>query len=146
MLALTACNGSGGTPSNGTPSTDNGPTLPPVTAVARPATVPVTAEAVQSGAALGRIVRRANAAPETEDTRLLLTAACQENVMVLLTSKETIYSDLQRDNFWDAETTRAFAGQEVAIALAVDHVRFQIFIETLPGGQAEFTAGGVWLD
>ena len=101
---------------------------------------------MQSGAALGRIVRRANAAPETEDTRLLLTAACQENVMVLLTSKETIYSDLQRDNFWDAETTRAFAGREVAITLAVDHVRFQIFIETLPGAQAEFTVGGVWLD
>ena len=101
---------------------------------------------MRSGAALGRIVRRANAAPETEDTRLLLTAACQENVMVLRTSKETIYSDLQRDNFWDAETTRAFVGQEVAIALAVDHVRFQIFVETLPGAQAEFTVGGVWLD
>ena len=146
MLALTACNGSGGTPSNGSPSPDNGPTLPPVTAVARPAALPATAEAVQSGTALGRIVRRANAAPETEDTRLLLTASCQENVMVLRTSKETIYADLLCDNFWDAEATQAFLGQEVAITLAVDHVRFQIFLETLPGGQSEFTVGGVWLD
>lgn len=108
--------------------------------------MPATAEAVQSGAALGQIVRRANASPETEDTRLLLTAACQENVMVLRTSKETIYADLPCDNFWDAEATQAFAGQEVAIKVTVDHVRFQIFVETLPGAQAEFTVGGVWLD
>ncbi len=146
MLALTACNGSGGTSSNGSPPTDNGPTLPPVTAVARPAAVPATAETVQSGTALGEIVRRANASPETEDIRLLITAACQENVMVLRTSEETIYADLPCDNFWDAEATQAFEGQEVAITLAVDHVRFQIFVETLPGAQAEVTVGGVWLD
>ena len=146
MLALTACNGSGGTSSNGSSSIDNGPTLPPVTAVARPAAVPSTAEAVRSGIALGQIVRRANAAPQTEDIRLLLTAACQESVMVLRTSKESIYADLPCDNFWDAETTQTFAGQEVAITLAVDHIRFQIFVETLPGAQAEFTVGGIWLD
>ncbi len=108
--------------------------------------MPATAEVVRSGITLGRIVRRANAAPETEDIRLLLTAACQESVMVLRTSNESIYADLPCDNFWDAETTQTFAGQEVAITLAVDHIRFQIFVETLPGAQAEFTVGGVWLD
>lgn len=108
--------------------------------------MPATAEAVQSGTVLGQIVRRANAAPETEDTRLLLTAACQENVMVLRTSKETIYADLPCANFWDIEATQAFVGQETAITLAVDDIRFQIFVETLPGAQAEFTVGGVWLD
>ena len=108
--------------------------------------MPATAEAVQSGAALGQIVRRANAAPATEDIRRLLTASCQENVMVLRTSKETIYADLPCANFWDAESTQAFVGQDIAIKLAVDDVRFQIFIETLPGAQAEFTVGGVWLD
>ena len=91
-------------------------------------------------------MRQANAAPKTEDTRLLLTAACQENVMVLRTSIETIYADLPCANFWDAEATQAFVGQVVAITLAVDHIRFQIFVETLPGAQAEFTVGGVWLD
>ena len=146
MLALTACNGSGGTSSNGSSPTDNGPTLPPVTAVAKPEAVPTTAEVVQSGMVLGRIVRRANAAPETDDIRLLVTATCQENVMVLRTSKEAIYADLPCDNFWDAEATQAFVGEEVAITIAIDHVRYQIFVETLPGGQAEFTVGGVWLD
>ncbi len=108
--------------------------------------MPATAETVRSEAALGRIVRRANASPETEDTRRLLTAACQEDVLVLRTSQETIYADLPCDNFWDTEATQTFVGQDVAITLAVDHVRFQIFVETLPGAQAEFTVGGVWLD
>ena len=108
--------------------------------------MPATAEAVQSEVTLGRIVRRENAAPETEDTRLLVRATCQEDVMELRTPRETIYADLPCDHFWDADTSAAFAGQEVAIRLAVDHVRFQIFIETPAGAQSEFTVGGVWLD
>ena len=145
-LALAACNGGGGTSSNGPSATDNGPALPPVTAVARPAAVPATAEVVPSDTTLGQIVRRANAAPETEDIRRLVTAACQEDVMVLRTSKETIYADLPCNNFGNDEATRSFVGEEIAVTLTIDNVRFQIFIETLPGAQAEFTVGGVWLD
>ncbi len=66
--------------------------------------------------------------------------------MVQRTSKETIYADLPCANFWNTASTQAFVGQDIAITLAVDDVRFQIFVETLPGAQAEFTVGGIWLD
>ncbi len=97
-------------------------------------------------ATLGRIERRANQAPNGIGTRSLLTAACQDDVMVLWTAQEIIHASLPCDRFWIDDTVRAFSSQEVAIKLTVDAKRFQIFIETLPGGQAEFTVEGIWIE
>ena len=95
---------------------------------------------------LGQIEREANQPPAPVDTRILLTAACQDAVMTLFTDQEEIYASLPCDRFWDDETVQAFSSEEVAIRLTVDATRFQIFLETLAGGQAEFTVDGIWVD
>jgi hypothetical protein len=131
--------------SSDSPTSDNGTTGPPVTAVARPESVPAEAEEVTEEQALGEIERQADSGPELTDIRLLQTAACQNDVMTLSTDQEDIYAALPCDRFWNDETVEAFSRQEVAIRLTVDATRFQIFIETVAGGQAEFTVGGIWL-
>jgi len=130
----------------GTPVSDNGSNGPSVTPVSRPPSVPADALEVDADTLLGEIERRANQPPNGIDTRALLTAACQDEVMVLWTDAETIHASLPCDRFWNDETVRAFSSQEVAIKLTVDSERFQIFVETLAGGQAEFTVGGIWIE
>lgn len=143
LLAGAACDD---TSSGGSPDLDNGVDGPPVTPIERPASVPPEALELQEDTTLGRIERRANQSPNGIDTRSLLTAACQDDVMALWTDAETIHASLPCDRFWDDDTVRAFSSQEVAIKLTVDGKRFQIFIETLPGGQAEFTVAGIWIE
>lgn len=142
-LAIIAC-GSGN--SSDSPTSDNGTTGPPVTSVARPQSVPAEATEVTQEQSLGRIERQANEPPDLADIRVLEGAGCQDDVMTLSTDQEDIYAALPCDRFWNEETVQAFSGQEVAIRLTVDATRFQIFIETVAGGQAEFTLGGVWLE
>lgn len=146
----TACGDGGSTTA---PATQNGDDGPPVTAVPRPASVPTEADEVQEDTSLGRIERTANAEPEGIDTRTLLTADCENDVMVLFTDQETIHAEFQQieealpcDRFWDDETRQAFSSQEVAIRMTVTSTRFQIFIETLEGAQAEFTVEGIWIE
>ncbi len=143
LMVAAACDDSSPAES---PDLDNGVDGPSVTPVERPASVPPEAQALLEDAALGRIERRADTPPEAIDTRSLLTAACQEGVMVLWTDAEVIYASLPCDRFWDDGTVRAFSSQEVTMKLTVDAKRFQIFIETLPGGQAEFTVEGIWIE
>ena len=145
VFAGVACNLSDDGP-NSTPASENGSNGPPVTPVSRPPGVPVDAQGVEEDTLLGRIERRANQPPNGVDTRALLTAACQADVMVVWTDAETIHASLPCDRFWSDETVRAFSSQQVAIKLVVDSNRFQIFIETLAGGQAEFTVGGIWIE
>lgn len=144
-IALLACSDSKDGP-EGSSDFDNGSSGPPVTPVERPLAVPDTAVELLEDVSLGKIERRANVAPEAIGTRALLTAACQADVMVLWTDEETIHAALPCDRFWDDDIVRAFSSQEVAIKLAVDSERFQIFVETVPGGQAEFTVGGIWIE
>ena len=108
--------------------------------------MPGSARAVQEAATLGRIVRKAGEPPEAIGTRNLLTAACEDDVMVLWTSEEKIHAALPCDRFWDTQTVQAFSGQEVAIRLEVSGTRFQIFVETVSGAQSEFTVGGIWVE
>ena len=145
LFAAIACNLSDERP-GGTPVSDNGSNGPPVTPVSRPPSVPADALEVKGDTLLGEIERRANQPPNGIDTRALLTAACQDEVMVLWTDAETIHASLPCDRFWSDETVRDFSSQEVAIKLTVDATRFQIFVETLAGGQAEFTVGGIWVE
>ncbi len=143
ITALLAC---GGDSFNRSPTLENEPTLPPVTPIARPAGIPVTATEVRSGLELGSIVRQAGGEPATSDIRRLLSAVCDDDVIWFRTDHESIYAAAACTGFWDPETLLLFAVQDVAIEIAVDDTRFQIFIETVPGAQAEFTASGVWVD
>ena len=145
LFAGIACNQSDEGP-GGTPVSDNGSDGPPVTPVSRPPSVPADAQEVAEDTMLGEIERRANQPPNGIETRALLTAACQDDVMVLWTDAESIHASLPCDRFWNDDTVRAFSSQEVAIRLTVDSKRFQIFVETLAGGQAEFTVGGIWVE
>ena len=145
LFAGLACNQSDEGP-GGTPVSDNGASGPPVTPVSRPSSVPADAQEVEEDTLLGEIERRANQPPNGIETRALLTAACQDDVMVLWTDAESIHASLPCDRFWNDDTVRAFSSQEVAIRLTVDSKRFQIFVETLAGGQAEFTVGGIWVE
>ncbi len=145
LLAGIACSLSDEGPGR-TPVSDNASNGPPVTPVSRPPSVPADALEVEEDTLLGQIERRADQPPNGIDTRALLTAACQDDVLVLWTDAENIHASLPCDRFWSDETVRAFSSQEVAIKLTVDSDRFQIFVETLAGGQAEFTVGGIWIE
>lgn len=144
ITALAAC-GDGGF-SKRSPTLENEPTMPPVTAVARPDGVPVTATEVRSELELGGIARQAAGDPVLSDIRRLLAAVCENDLIWFRTGDEAIYAAVPCDGFWDPETRLLFVVQDVAIKIAVDDTRFQIFIETVPGAQAEFTATGVWID
>jgi hypothetical protein len=145
LFAGIACNVDDAAPGR-TPVSNNGSEGPPVTPVERPLSVPEDALEVTENTMLGEIERSANQPPNGIDTRALLTAGCQDDVIVLFTDAENIHASLPCDRFWSDETVSAFSSQEVAIDLTVDSQRFQIFIETLDGGQAEFTVGGIWIE
>lgn len=145
-LSITALLACGGDSFNRPPTVENEPTLPPVTPVARPAGVPVTATEVRSSLELGSIVRQAGGEATTSDIRRLVSAVCENDLIWFRTDRESIYAAAACTGFWDAETLLLFVVQDVAIEIAVDDTRFQVFIETVPGAQAEFTASGVWVD
>ena len=126
--------------------TQNAPTLPPVTPPPRPASVPEAAGPIVQTATLGRIERRANQPPTGIETRELIDGSCVDDVMTLETSQEMIYAGLPCDRFWPPEAEAAFAGQQIAIVLEVSATRFRVLIETLPGGQSEFTVQGIWVE
>lgn len=146
-FAIAACgDGNGGTTPTGSPDPTNGASFNPVTPAQRPDSVPSGARVIEERTVLGQIERRANQAPETIDTRTLLTAACDAELMVLWTDEEIIYASLPCDRFWDIATVQAFSGQETALVLDVSDQRFQIFVETVPGAQSEFTVSGIWVE
>ncbi len=144
---LTACDG--GDPSvlqEPTARPDIGSTVVPVTPAERPQTVPQTAQAVEQSATLGSIIRRADEAPRAVRTRSLEGATCQDDLMVIDTSVETIYAALPCDRFWGADTRDVFLNAQVAIVLEVTETRFRVLIETLTGASAEFTVAGIWVE
>lgn len=108
--------------------------------------MPQAAQAIEETTPLGRIERRANLPPEGIETRRLASAACEDSVLVLETSEETIYATLLCDRFWDPESRKTFVGEEVAIVLEVTQARFRVRIETVAGAQAEFTVLGIWVE
>ena len=146
LVALAACgDGNGGTSATDTPPVQNDSTRSPVTPGARPDGVPATAQPVAETTTLGSIERRANDTPEAVETRELLDGSCQDGVITLTTSEETIYAARGCDGFWDAQAEELFVGEQVAIVLEVTSARLRILIETTTGAQSEFTVDGIWL-
>ncbi len=116
-----------------------------LTPLARPTSVPDTAHAVGQTTTLGQITRRAQQTPQTTDLRKLLDAFCQDGLMIVQTSRDTIYAGLSCDRFWDDRARAQFLIKQVAIVLEVTPARFRVLIETLDGAQAEFTVSGLWV-
>lgn len=130
-----------------TPTTINGSTVVPVTPVDKPLTVPPGAQPIEQTTTLGRFIRRADEPPESIETRQLEDASCENELLVFLTSEETIYAPHAcGDSFWSAEQKADYAGNEVAIVLEAAETRFRILIETAAGAQAEFTVPGIWVE
>lgn len=148
LVALAACREGNETTLPATaPSTVEGQaTIVPVTPAAKPPAVPESARPVEQTATLGRIIRRADEAPQIVMPRRLVEASCQDEVIVIETSEETIYAARSCDGFWDRDAQEAFSGQQVAIVLEVTEVRFRVLIETLAGAQSEFTVAGIWVE
>ena len=132
------------TPSTATPSTPAGTATVSLTPSATPA-IPETARPVEQTTALGSITRRAEQTPQTTELRKLLDAFCQDGLMIIQTSRETIYAALPCDRFWDEQAKQQFFNKQVAVVLEVTQDRLRVLIETLDGAQAEFTTDGLWV-
>jgi hypothetical protein len=146
LLLLAGCSDGGSSngpvfPDNDTPDA----IVTPVTPVPQPPGIPGTAPPLTSTAQLGRINRFAGEPPEGVATRSLNNASCQDGLLTLETSSETIYAALDCGSFWDEQTAPHFLGQQAALTLEAGSSRFRILIETIDGAQAEFTVGGVWI-
>jgi hypothetical protein len=103
------------------------------------------ARPVAQTATLGQLTRLAGGTPRPVDLRRLLDAFCQNGLMTIRTSKETVYAALSCDRFLDDRTKPQFLGKDAAITLEVSADRYRVLIETLDGAQGEFTVDGIWL-
>ena len=150
LAFLAACGNGDDAPPTGigpTPTPINGSTVVPVTPVDKPLTVPAGAQPIEQTTTLGRFIRRANEPPRSIETRQLEDACCENELLALRTSAETIYAPHAcGDSFWSAEQRADFVGHEVAIVLEAAETRFRILIETAAGAQAEFTVPGIWVE
>jgi hypothetical protein len=131
-------------------STSRGTVVATASAVLTPAaqptvSVPDTARAVEQTTTLGQITRKAKQTPEANGLRKLLDAFCQDGLMIIQTSRETIYAALPCDRFWDDQARDQFLNKQVAIVLEVAKERSRVLLETLDGAQAEFTVNGLWV-
>ena len=149
LTFLAACESSDDAPPTGiglTPTAIGGPTVVPVTPVDKPLAVPASAQSIEQTTTLGRFIRRANEPPESIETRQLEDGSCENELLVLQTSEETIFAPHACSSFWSAEQKADFVGHEVAIVLEASETRFRILIETAAGAQAEFTVPGIWVE
>lgn len=110
-----------------------------------PTALPPAARVVAQTAALGRLTRVAGGTPQPVDLRRLIDASCQNGLMTIRTSLETIYAALPCDRFLDESAKQQFLAKDAAITLEVTADRYRVLIETLDGAQAEFTVDGIWL-
>jgi hypothetical protein len=107
--------------------------------------VPDTARPVEQTTTLGQITRQAKQTPQTTGLRKLLDAFCQDGLMIIQTSQETIYVALPCDRFWDDQAKQEFLNKQVAIVLEVTPQRSRVILDTLDGAHTEFTVNGLWV-
>ncbi len=111
----------------------------------KPSDVPQAATPVVETSVLGRIVPRANETPQVTELRTLTDAFCQNDLLTIHTSNETIYARLSCDLFANDQFDPLFAGRQAALTLGVAPDRFRIVIDTIDGAHAEFTPEGIWV-
>ena len=147
IAVILACGDDGGTaPQATSPLSNNDPTATLVTPGLRPPGVPDTAQDVQETITLGRFVHSANEPSEGIETRQLEDASCEDGLITLETSAETIYATLACDSFLGPETEGAFVGKEVGIVLDLTKQAPRIVIDTIAQAHAEFPVGGIWIE
>ena len=142
-----ACGDDGDTgPEATAPLSNNDSTATLVKPGLRPPGVPDAAQDVQETIRLGRFVHSANEPSEGIETRQLEVTSCDDGLITLETSAETIYATLPCDSFLGPETEGAFVGKEVAIVLDLTGQAPRIVIDTIAQAHAEFPVGGIWIE
>jgi hypothetical protein len=134
------------TTTTGTESTNEVTAAPLVSPEERPADIPAAAPPIVQTSTLGEITRQASETPELHALRVLESANCKNDLLVIRTSIETIYAVLTCDKFSDEQFAQLFAGQSAALVLEVSSQRYRILIETIDGAQAELTPDGLWVE
>lgn len=134
-LASVACGDDGG------PSPGTVPGL--LTEPPRPAAVQPDARFIAQPLVLGSIERRANVSPVPRDARLIAEFACRDDVFLIRTDNEDIWSLIPCDRVTPLSQLDPYR-QEVA-AIKLDPLAGKIRIETLGGAQAEFTVSATWV-
>jgi hypothetical protein len=139
-LALGACDEGG----SGSPPTQNGGDGGSVTAE-KPASVPDAAALISETVRLGTIERQANQTPQGIETRLIDASSCEMDVLIIRTARETVYAGLECTRY-GPQVNDLIAGSESALVLEAPGGRQRVLIETLEGGQVEFTVTGIWVE
>jgi hypothetical protein len=134
-LAAAAC-GNGGSQAPGTVA--GLPTEPP-----RPMVVQPDARFVAQPLVLGSIERRANATPAARDTRLIAEFSCQDDVFLIRTNNEDIWSLIPCDRVTPLSQLDPY--RQEAATIRMDPLAGKLRIETLGGAQAEFTVTATWI-
>jgi hypothetical protein len=103
----------------------------------RPATVPRAAPEVRADVDLGE-------RDQTGLARVFSSQACDDDVLVIATTLETVYAELPCDRALPADVEARFVDTEVSIRLRPAEGKVFVFSEE--GGSAEYTVGRIWLD
>ena len=136
----------GGLPTLSEPLTTPLPTaLVRVSPQPKPTDVPPAATPIVETSILGKIVPQADATPQVAELRALNDASCENDLLTIHTSEETIFAKLSCDLFANDRFDPYFAGKQAALVLGVEADRFRIVIDTIDGAHAEFTPEGIWV-
>ena len=111
--------------------------------VARPASVPGSADLVKESVEFG--APSAAAGAPREEQVLFTTTSCADDVLVVETTKQTVYAELPCDRAVPQSAAERFAGQPVRIRV-VPGAQNKLYVESSAGGTLEFTPGHVWVD
>jgi hypothetical protein len=76
--------------------------------------------------------------------RVFSSQACDDDVLVIATTLETVYAELPCDRALPADVEARFLDTEVSIRLRPGEGK--LFVFSAEGGSAEYTVGRMWLD
>ncbi len=113
------------------------------TGVARPASVPGSADLVKDNVEFGA-ASVASSTPRDQQV-LFSSASCANDVLVLTTTKQTVFAELPCDRAVPESAASRFVDQPVKIRI-VPGAQNKLYVESSAGGTLEFTPGHVWVD
>jgi hypothetical protein len=82
---------------------------------------------------------------DAEEVRLYESLSCNEDIMTIVTSQETVYALIPCDRSLPADVAGRFAGVPVRIRVTPDRPPHKLYLESASQGTAEFTVDGVWI-